>query len=99
MINNFPCDAVPVIYKPPSTAAISKIIGDVRGHSYLRRSGSSVLRKGQTSDDELEELELPLTSIFVDTQHTPGSTWKLKGANKGNVVRFELLRDVWKDGD
>eukprot|EP00262_Sarcandra_glabra_P003025 TRINITY_DN13465_c0_g3_i1.p1 TRINITY_DN13465_c0_g3~~TRINITY_DN13465_c0_g3_i1.p1 ORF type:complete len:346 (-),score=65.12 TRINITY_DN13465_c0_g3_i1:117-1109(-) len=102
-IGNFPCDAAPIVYNPPSAAAIAGIIGgDVGSQSQLKRTGSSVLRKGHTSDDELDELDSPLTSVIIDgCRASPTSTkasWKSK-ENSGNSFRFRLLREVWRDGE
>ncbi|PSS30332.1 Myosin-H heavy chain like [Actinidia chinensis var. chinensis] len=63
-VTNFPCSAAPVVYLPPPTASVAGIIGDVGSQPQLRRSGSSVLKKSYTSDDELDELDSPLTAII-----------------------------------
>lgn len=89
-LTGFPCTASCTVYSPPAAASLSGILGEV-GSQSLRRSGSSVLRKAYTSDDELEELDSPLTSIIGD---------KLpKGKGGRNVVRYQLLREVWRDGE
>ena len=65
-------------------------------------SGSSVLRKAYTSDDELDELDSPITSIVIDnfrvspTSARPNLTLKTGSGRK--VVRYQLLREVWRDG-
>lgn len=51
-----------------------------------------MLRKSYTSDDELDELDSPITSII-----TPNSMLKEKYGRQ--VIRFQLLREVWKDGE
>ncbi|KAE8718474.1 UPF0481 protein [Hibiscus syriacus] len=97
-VTNFPYAASPPAYLPPSASSVASIIGEVGSQSQLRRSGSSVLRKSYTSDDELDELNSPLASIFIDgfrsssVQSKPN--WISKG-NYQNAIRYELLRDVW----
>lgn len=89
-LTGFPCTANPTVYSPPAAASFSGILGEV-GSQSLRRSGSSVLRKAYTSDDELDELDSPLSLIIGD--NLP------KGKGGRNVVRYQLLREVWKDGE
>ncbi|KAG9447154.1 hypothetical protein H6P81_013282 [Aristolochia fimbriata] len=99
-IRHFPCSAAPIVYLPPSTAVVSGVVGDIGSRTQLRRSGSSVLRRGQTSDDELDELDMPLKSIIVDNRQCPTSTpggLKGKQYSYGTAVRFHLLREVWRD--
>ncbi|KAF3431077.1 hypothetical protein FNV43_RR25807 [Rhamnella rubrinervis] len=90
-VTSFPCTANPTVYSPPSAASLTGIIGEVGSQSLLR-SGSSVLKKSYTSDDELDELDSPITSII-----TPNSM--LKEKYNRQVIRFQLLREVWKDGE
>ncbi|KAK8511442.1 hypothetical protein V6N13_024079 [Hibiscus sabdariffa] len=98
-VANFPYAASPPVYSPPSSSSVASIIGEVGSQSQLRRSGSSVLRKSYTSDDELDELNSPLASIFIDgfrssvVQSKPN--WISKGNSYQNAIRYELLRDVW----
>ncbi|KAK9117510.1 hypothetical protein Sjap_016457 [Stephania japonica] len=93
-IRNFPCDAAPAVYSPPSIASLESIVGEV-GESSLTRSSSSLLRKSYTSDDELEELDSPCGSIFdSNTAATP--KWRTKDNNQ-HVVRYRLLQAVWRD--
>ncbi|XP_024993313.1 uncharacterized protein LOC112527118 isoform X1 [Cynara cardunculus var. scolymus] len=91
---NFPCIAPPSAYKPPPSHSLSTVIGIV-GTQSLRRSSSSVLKKSYTSDDELDELDSPLTSIIRDT--SKGEQWFPKGGR--SIMRYQLLREVWKDGE
>ncbi|KAM1303782.1 hypothetical protein ACFX2F_021550 [Malus domestica] len=99
---SFPCNANPTIYSPPPAASLLSIIGEV-GSLTLSRSGSSVLKKSYTSDDELDELDSPMTSIIIDNSPfspsplVANSTPKWKGGR--NSVRYQLLREVWKDSD
>ncbi|KAK2661508.1 hypothetical protein Ddye_000082 [Dipteronia dyeriana] len=102
-VTNVPCIAAPPLYTPPSAAAVSCIIGEIGNQSQLRRSGSSVVRKSYTSDDELDELNSPLSSIFIDgSRSSPASrrsNWTSKENNNQNAVRYELLRDIWMNSE
>ncbi|CAK9145478.1 unnamed protein product [Ilex paraguariensis] len=96
---NFPCAAAPLAYRPPSGASLAGILGDIGSQTQLTRSRSSVLKKSYTSDDELDELDSPLTSITFDKfQPSPTSTkssWISKENGSRNAVRYQLLREVW----
>lgn len=98
-----PCSGAGTVYLPPSTTSIASIIGEVGGQSQLRRSGSSVVRKSYTSDDELDELNSPLASIFIGSSGSSPVASKLNWVPKGNInqnaVRYELLRDVWMNSE
>ncbi|KAK3183774.1 hypothetical protein Dsin_031060 [Dipteronia sinensis] len=102
-VTNVPCIAAPPLYTPPSAAAVSGIIGEIGNQSQLRRSGSSVVRKSYTSDDELDELNSPLSSIFIDGSRSSPvsrrSNWISKENNNQNAVRYELLRDIWMNSE
>lgn len=95
-IKDFPCNASPAIYRPPSADLIENIIGNVRRTSSLQRSGSSIIRKCHTSDDELDELDSPLSSILLE-KPTPCAEQKMKG--NASAIRYQLLRDVWRSED
>ncbi|GMI93977.1 hypothetical protein like AT3G01810 [Hibiscus trionum] len=98
-VANFPCVASPPVYSPASASSVANIIGEVGSQSQLRRSGSSVLKKSYTSDNELDELNAPLASIFMDGfQSSPvlsKPNWISKGNGYQNAIRYELLRYVW----
>ncbi|XP_042492184.1 uncharacterized protein LOC122071827 [Macadamia integrifolia] len=102
-VQNFPCTAAPIVYLPPSAASFASFMGGLGSHSQLQRSGSSVLRKSYTSDDEFDELDSPLASILDSFRGSPTSTvpsWKpQKNGVHNNVVRYQLLREVWRDSD
>ncbi|KAK7266920.1 hypothetical protein RIF29_19581 [Crotalaria pallida] len=103
-INNFPCIASPIAYLPPSATSIVSMVGEIGSKSKMQRSRSSVVKKSYTSDDELDELKSPLSSIF-----SPGSTvsspvvtkpsMKSKAVHYESPVRYELLRDVWTNSE
>ncbi|PSR87496.1 Myosin-H heavy chain like [Actinidia chinensis var. chinensis] len=100
-VTNFPCSAAPVVYLAPSAASVAGIIGDVRNQSQLRRSGSSVLKKSYTSDDELDELDSPLTAIIDSFQGSPATkpSWISKDHGSRNTIRYGLLREVWMNSE
>uniref|UniRef100_A0A5B6YXZ7 C2 NT-type domain-containing protein n=1 Tax=Davidia involucrata TaxID=16924 RepID=A0A5B6YXZ7_DAVIN len=102
-VTSFPCIASPTVYSPPPGASLTRIIGEVGSHTLQRSGSSSVVRKSHASDDELDELDSPITSIVVDNSRVyPTSTnlnWMPKGKGGRNVVRYQLLREVWKESE
>ncbi|TYH96358.1 hypothetical protein ES332_A12G171500v1 [Gossypium tomentosum] len=100
-ITNFPCMAAPTVYSPPSAASLTGIVGEV-GSQALRRS-RSVLRKSYTSDDELDELDSPITSIIIenrsDSTHSKSLNWMRMGKGERKVSRYQLIREIWKEGE
>ena len=94
--------ATRTVYSPPSAASLTSIIGEV-GTQALQRSRSSVIRKSYTSDDELDELDSPITSIIIDNpRDSPTSkapNWMRMGKGGRKVVRYQLLQEIWKDGE
>ncbi|XP_031268024.1 uncharacterized protein LOC116126483 [Pistacia vera] len=97
----FPCLAAPTIYSPPPAASLIGIIGEV-GSQDLQRSGSTVLKKSYTSDDELDDLGSPVTSIAIDNSRSYSTSaapnWMPKEHGGRKVVRYQLLQEVWRDG-
>ncbi|KAI5443443.1 uncharacterized protein LOC127124121 [Lathyrus oleraceus] len=97
--NNFPYSAAPISYLPPTVTSVASILGEVGSKSQLRNK-SSVVRKSYTSDDELNELKSPLSSILFNDSSSSSEV-----LNKSNLmskeicsespVRYDLLRDVW----
>ncbi|GAB4847955.1 hypothetical protein Ancab_027017 [Ancistrocladus abbreviatus] len=101
-ISNFPCMAPSPVYIPPPSSLITSFIGGTGSQSQLRRSGSSLLRKSITSDDELDELDSPLTSIVInsprDSPIQTGPNWQAEENGSENAARYQLLREVWMNG-
>ncbi|XVE92176.1 hypothetical protein REPUB_Repub01dG0074700 [Reevesia pubescens] len=101
-ITNYPCMATPIVYSPPSATSLTGIIGEV-GSQALQRSRSSVLRKSYISDDELDELDSPISSIMIenpwDSPTSKAPNWMKAGKGGRKVVRYQLLREIWKDGE
>lgn len=95
-IASFPCMASPIVYSPPPPPSLSGIVGDLSGQVLLR-SGSSILRKSYTSDDELDELDSPLKSVLGISLTSKKS--KSVGNGGRSVIRYQLLRQVWKDAE
>ncbi|KAM7268655.1 hypothetical protein ACFE04_010821 [Oxalis oulophora] len=100
---SFPYIAVAPVYSPPLAHSLACIIGgEAGGHALLRRSGSSLVTKSYTSDDELDELNSPLASIVItsNTQSTIKPHGRSKDINGSqNAIRYELLRDVWMNSE
>lgn len=102
---NFPYTAAPVVYTPPSSADVAEKVAEAGTKSQLSRNVSAVQRKGYTSDEELEELDSPLTSIIERLPSSPASIMangngkhKEYAAAAGDSManaRYELLREVW----
>ncbi|KAL4339501.1 hypothetical protein GQ457_08G016220 [Hibiscus cannabinus] len=98
----FPYTAAVVVYTPPSSADVAEKVTEAGEKSPLSRNALVAQRKGYTSDEELEELNSPLTSIIDKLPLSP--TIVANGAVNGNHehagygganARYELLREVW----
>ncbi|KAE8725806.1 leucine-rich repeat receptor-like protein kinase [Hibiscus syriacus] len=98
----FPYTAALVVYTPPSSADVAEKVTEAGGKSPMSRNAPEVQRKGYTSDEELEELNSPLTSIIDKLPLSP--TIVADGGVNGNdehagyggaTARYELLREVW----
>ncbi|BBH07385.1 nucleolar protein gar2-related protein [Prunus dulcis] len=97
---SFPYTAAPVMYSPPSSADVAEKVSEAGGRSQLERNVSAVQRKGYTSDEELEELDSPLTSIIDKLPSSPTIVANGNGKHEhtGHActnARYELLREVW----
>ncbi|XP_008240833.1 PREDICTED: uncharacterized protein LOC103339339 isoform X1 [Prunus mume] len=97
---SFPYTAAPVMYRPPSSADVAEKVSEAGGRSQLERNVSAVQRKGYTSDEELEELDSPLTSIIDKLPSSPTIVANGNGKHEhtGHAcmnARYELLREVW----
>lgn len=102
LLTTYPCIASRTVYSPPPAASLNSFMGEI-GTGFLPRSGSALLKKSYTSDDELDELDSPLTSIIPDSFHSYSALAKLSSMpqRKGgrNVIRYQLLRESWEDGE
>ncbi|KAL3649867.1 hypothetical protein CASFOL_006270 [Castilleja foliolosa] len=101
LMTSFPCTATPTKYSPPSAALLS-CVGEV-GSQVLKSSRLSTLEKSYTSDDDVDELDSPLTSIIPDSYQSSSALARLslmpkeKGGN--DIVRYQLLREIWRDDE
>lgn len=103
LIMSCPCTAPVVFYSPPPSSSLARVIGldlGTQSTSQLRRSGS-VLRRSNTSDDELDELDSPLHAILSEgLQALPAQmkqNRKMLRNHGKNVSRYQLLREVWDE--
>ncbi|KAE9590753.1 hypothetical protein Lalb_Chr20g0110981 [Lupinus albus] len=98
---SFPYAAAPIVYVPPSTANVAEKIAEHGGKSQLERNVSVVMRRGYTSD---EELDSPFTSIVGKLSSSPTLTvngedkHKEQQSRSTTNVRYQLLREVWSIG-
>ncbi|XP_078437725.1 nucleolar protein gar2-like protein [Wolffia australiana] len=105
LINNVPCAADPVSYAPPATADVAGKAANCGGEgaAALGRSPSVIQRRGYTSDDDLEDLDSPLTSVVDRRQVNAGKengNGRGIGAHKESAkasMRFKLLLEVWSE--
>ncbi|KAG2301939.1 hypothetical protein Bca52824_030590 [Brassica carinata] len=95
-IIDFPCAASPTVYLMPSTESIRRFIEELNNPS-LSESGSSVYKKQYTSDDELDDLDTSIDSIISAPGTTGSSEWMPKGYGRRKTVRYQLLREIWKE--
>lgn len=100
--SSFPYPATPVVYAPPSAADVAEKVAEAGGKSQLMRNVSVVQKKGYTSDEELEELDCPLTSIIEKMPPSPSVARNGNGNHSEEETghtclnaRYELLREVW----
>ncbi|CAJ1910316.1 unnamed protein product [Sphenostylis stenocarpa] len=101
-VRSFPYVAAPVVYMPPSSANVAEKVAEAGGKCHLARNVSAVQRRGYTSDEELEELDSPLTSIIDKLPSSPTVTHSGKGNHHNEQgghpttnARYQLLREVW----
>ncbi|CAJ2671393.1 unnamed protein product [Trifolium pratense] len=95
-IRSFPYAAAPVVYTPSSSANVAEKVAEAGGKCHLTRNVSAVQRRGYTSDEELEELESPLTSIIDKLPSSPTVTTNGKqGSHATTNARYQLLCEVW----
>ncbi|XP_061373709.1 uncharacterized protein LOC133316032 [Gastrolobium bilobum] len=100
-VRSFPYAAAPVIYVPPSSANVAEKVAEAGGKSHMARNVSAIQRRGYTSDEELEELDSPLTFIIDKLPSSPSVTVNGEvnhtelGSHPTTNARYELLREVW----
>jgi hypothetical protein len=84
----------PTFYSPPSVNLVRVWIGEPPGALTWGRSSSSALRKGHTSDEELDEYQNPL-ALLEDKPHYDNMTGTGKKKEAVGASRFQLLREAW----
>ncbi|KAG0463614.1 hypothetical protein HPP92_019683 [Vanilla planifolia] len=98
-INTLPFTASSIIYSPPSLTDVSGKISDAEEKSpCLQSMASMLLRRGYTSDEDLNDLDNPLTSLIdqASSISLPVSGYKAKPKQISIPnLRFNLLREVW----
>ncbi|KAF8087455.1 hypothetical protein N665_0585s0033 [Sinapis alba] len=82
---SFPYAASSVSYIPPSTMNVGEEVAELA--EKMSRNVSMIQRRGYTSDEELEELNSPLTSIVDKSSDVTDSPTTNE--------RYKLLRQVW----
>lgn len=100
VISTFPSIAAPVVYCPPSLEDVAEKVADTGGNAELDRRASIVQRRRYTSDDDLDDLDSPLTSLY-DKSAPPSPCNGVahfstpQGGSMANA-RYELLKEVWR---
>ncbi|XP_020082623.1 uncharacterized protein LOC109706234 [Ananas comosus] len=98
-ISSFPRSAAPITYQPPSPSDVAEKVADAGGKAELDRRASMVQRRGYTSDDDLDDLDSPLTSIIDKTPPVSPSFGNMADATQKERsqanARYKLLREVW----
>lgn len=88
---SFPCTTTWTVYTPPPALSLTTYIEKI-GNQVPKSTSSSVLKKTYTSDVELDELDSPFTSFLADSfKDYPNLAKPAR-----NVVRYQLLREAWK---
>ncbi|KAK7344041.1 hypothetical protein VNO77_13260 [Canavalia gladiata] len=96
-ITSFPCSAGSTFYGPPPASSVVGMLKEVGTQPLLKR-GSFLLKKLYTSDDELDELDSPFSAIGMDDSSL-SSTEKFLVKGDRKVIRYELLREAWKNSE
>jgi len=88
-----------VSYCPPPTSFVKLWIGEAATSNEWGRSPASALRKGYTSDDELEEYQNPLAMLQDNIKYgndaNGNGKQKKKKEDFAESIRFQLLRELW----
>ncbi|MQM05808.1 hypothetical protein Taro_038622 [Colocasia esculenta] len=95
LVCSIPCTAAPIVYRPPSPADVAEKVADAGGKPELTRNASAIQRKGYTSDDDLDDLDSPLTSIIDKNMVSLAAANGVRKEGTKKNARYELLREVW----
>lgn len=99
--SSFPFTAAAVVYAPPSSADVAQKVADAGQKLQLLKNVSVVQKKGYTSDEELDELDSPLTLVVEKMMASPTVVANGNGkhveqaGHAGFNARYDLLREVW----
>ncbi|KAM0835166.1 hypothetical protein ACQ4PT_063115 [Festuca glaucescens] len=101
VMSAFPCIAAPIAYRRPSQLDVAEKVSVTGGNTKLDRKASMVQRRGYTSDDDLDDLDSPLASLFDKSAPSSPSNGVAhfsaqRGASMENA-RYSLLREVWSE--
>ncbi|KAM0883763.1 hypothetical protein ACQ4PT_031417 [Festuca glaucescens] len=101
VISAFPCIAAPIAYRRPSRLDVAEKVSVTGGNTKLDRKASMVQRRGYTSDDDIDDLDSPLASLFDKSAPSSPSNGVAhfsaqRGASMENA-RYSLLREVWSE--
>jgi hypothetical protein len=101
--NDFVFFAPSLIYSPPDSGIVRHLISDILGSNNKR-----MVKKGHTSDDEIDELESSISWLLDNTEgltsrrHTKNSNMTTDERIANTIPingkpnsRFQLLREVW----
>lgn len=95
-ISSFPRSAAPITYQPPSPPDVAEKVADAGGKAELDRRASMVR---YTIDDDLDDLDSPLTSTIDKTPPVSPSFGNMADATQKERsqanARYKLLREVW----
>ncbi|PIA33697.1 hypothetical protein AQUCO_04000035v1 [Aquilegia coerulea] len=88
-IRCIPCNAARIAYLPPAAASIASVLSEMRINKSL------AFQKSTTSDDDLDEVDSPLSSIIF---YSNSLAFRKPMENEGeSLVRYQLLREVWRE--
>uniref|UniRef100_A0ACD5Y2R4 Uncharacterized protein n=1 Tax=Avena sativa TaxID=4498 RepID=A0ACD5Y2R4_AVESA len=100
-VSTFPCIAAPIAYHAPSPMDVAEKVSVTGGSTKLDRKASMVQRRGYTSDDDLDDLDCPLASLFdKSAPPSPSNGVAHFSAQRGPSMenaRYSLLREVWSE--
>ncbi|KAL2923743.1 Myosin-H heavy chain [Bienertia sinuspersici] len=97
---SFPYAAPAVSYMPPSSSDVSEKVAEAGGKAHVERNASMVQNKGYMSDEELDDLDSPLTSFMEPLSPSTLQNGNVSIKSKeqtgcGANARFSLLHEVW----
>ncbi|GER56424.1 hypothetical protein STAS_34152, partial [Striga asiatica] len=91
LISSIPCTAGSTKYIPLPAAVVIRCVEKIGKQSSRLWS--------HTSDDEVDEVESPLTSIIPDSHYPTSALARINLMPKEKIMRYQLLREIWRDDD